>query len=272
MYLHPNAKINIGLYVTARRPDGYHDLETVFYPIPLHDVLRLEALAEGESQDDIQIVGMKGEAEENLAVRVWRSLQSEFRLGAARLYLTKRIPTEAGLGGGSSDAATTMLAVNEVFGLGLEADDMAARLTAFGADCPFFVYNRPMLARGTGNDFTPIDLKLSGWHLVLVKPAASVSTRQAYAGVVPHVPTRDLKESIAQPVAQWRKTIGNDFEPTVFDRIPSLEAIKQTLYDMGAVFASMSGSGSTVYGLFKRPMPEAPRVFSDCFVYTKRLP
>lgn len=272
MYLHPNAKINIGLYVTRRREDGYHDLETVFYPIPLHDVLRLEALPDSETVDDIQIVGMSGPEEDNLVVRVWREAQREFHLGAVRLYLTKRIPTGAGLGGGSSDAAATLMAINEAYGLGLKSDEMAARLNRFGADCPFFAYNRPMLARGTGNAFTPINLSLSGWHLVLVKPRESVSTREAYAGITPHAPTTSLERSIARPVSTWRESITNDFEAGVFARIPSLEAIKQTLYDMGATYAAMSGSGSTIYGLFDRPAPEAARVFSDCFVYTKRLP
>lgn len=274
MYTLPNAKINIGLNVVSRRPDGYHDLQTVFYPIPLTDSLELK---DGSKWDDdcvLVLSGLKveGRKEDNLVFRVFASLQKEFHLPPTIIFLSKHIPTGAGLGGGSSDAAFTMMMANEKFRLGLTEGEMEERLSAFGSDCPFFVRNKPVYAEGTGNIFSEISVDLKGWFFVLVKPPISVSTRQAYDGIHPTLPAISLMDMLATtPVSGWRDNIHNDFEPSVFLAHPKIAAIKSTLYDMGATYASMSGSGSAVYGLFPFPVENAQAVFPESFIFTCKL-
>lgn len=270
----PCAKINIGLYVTAKRPDGYHDLQTVFYPIPLWDQLEINVLDEKERKPfELRIGGkpVEGNPEKNLVVRVYNALKEEFGLPPLDIFLYKNIPTGAGLGGGSSDAAFMMKALNEQFALGLTEQEMERRVAAFGADCAFFVRALPAYATGIGDRLSPIALSLKGLYLLLVKPADFVSTREAYAGIVPAQPVTDLRTALSRPVEEWRDTVGNDFEASIFAAHPAIAAIKHTLYDMGAAYASMSGSGSTVFGLFRRPVDEAARVFPDCFVYSHPL-
>ncbi|MBQ5728815.1 MAG: 4-(cytidine 5'-diphospho)-2-C-methyl-D-erythritol kinase [Bacteroidaceae bacterium] len=269
----PIAKINIGLYVTRRREDGYHDLETIFYPIPLHDNLSISSLKMSDAPYQLQTAGHKieGNSEGNLIVKVYKQLAEEFDLPALDIYLYKRIPIGAGLGGGSSDAAAMIKLLNETFDLGLSTADMERRVARLGADCAFFVQGKPAFATGIGDILTPIELSLSGMHLVLVKPDIFVSTKEAYGGIVPATPEHDLLESIKAPIAEWRHTVSNDFEKNVFRLYPEIAAIKQTLYDMGAVYASMSGSGSTVFALFQHAVEEAERVFDDCFVWQSKL-
>ena len=269
----PIAKINIGLYVTHRREDGYHDLETIFYPIPLHDNLSISPLKMSDAPYHLQTAGHKieGNSEDNLIVKVYKQLAEEFDLPALDIYLYKRIPMGAGLGGGSSDAAAMIKLLNETFDLGLSTADMERRVARLGADCAFFVQGEPAFATGIGDILTPIELSLSGMHLVLVKPDIFVSTKEAYGGIVPATPEHDLLEAIKAPIAEWRHTVSNDFEKNVFRLHPEIAAIKQTLYDMGAVYASMSGSGSTVFGLFQHAVEEAERVFDDCFVWQSKL-
>lgn len=269
----PIAKINIGLYVTRRREDGYHDLETIFYPIPLHDNLSISPLKMSDAPYQLQTAGHKieGNSEDNLIVKVYKQLAEEFDLPALDIYLYKRIPMGAGLGGGSSDAAAMIKLLNETFDLGLSTEDMERRVARLGADCAFFVQGKPAFATGIGDILTPIELSLSGMHLVLVKPDIFVSTKEAYGGIVPATPEHNLLEAIKAPIAEWRHTVSNDFEKNVFRLHPEIAAIKQTLYDMGAVYASMSGSGSTVFGLFQHAVEEAERVFDDCFVWQSKL-
>ena len=269
----PIAKINIGLYVTRRREDGYHDLETIFYPIPLHDNLSISPLKMSDAPYHLQTAGHKieGNPDDNLIVKVYKQLAEEFDLPALDIYLYKRIPMGAGLGGGSSDAAAMIKLLNETFDLGLSIADMERRVARLGADCAFFVQGKPAFATGIGDILTPIELSLSGMHLVLVKPDIFVSTKEAYGGIVPATPEHDLLESIKAPIAEWRHTVSNDFEKNVFRLYPEIAAIKQTLYDMGAVYASMSGSGSTVFALFQHAVEEAERVFDDCFVWQSKL-
>lgn len=275
MLTFPNAKINIGLYVTERRPDGYHNLITAFYPIPLSDVLETKPLPTNFSDApySLQVVSPieLGRPEDNLVVKVYMALREEFALPSLDIYLQKRIPTGAGLGGGSSDAAYMMKMLNEEYRLGLSSEDMERRMAHFGADCAFFVRERPSLATGIGDRLEPIPLSLTGLTLVLVKPPVFVSTREAYSGITPGQPRYDLREALSAPLDTWHETVTNDFEQSVFAAYPALAAIKQTLYDMGAVYAAMSGSGSTLYGLFPHPVDEAERVFSDCFVFQQRL-
>ena len=281
MYCLPNAKINIGLRIVAQRPDGYHDLQTVFYPLPLTDSLEVKKAHHLHQPYEFILSGtpISGTNDRNLVVRVFLSLREEFQLPPTSIFLSKRIPVGAGLGGGSSDAAFMMKLLNDYYRLGLTDDDMEQRLTVFGADCPFFVRNTAVYAEGIGNEFSPVSLSLKGVYVVLVKPSVSVSTAEAYAGVVPqadtladtHTPAMDTLAAIKQPLEQWRDVVVNDFEPSVFARYPEIAAIKQTLYDMGAVYASMSGSGSAVYGLFSRPIDNAATVFPDCFTFAGQL-
>lgn len=276
MLTNPCAKINLGLYVTGRRPDGYHDLLTVFYPIPLSDTLEVEL---SKTNDwSLRTVGIKveGKMADNLVARVYLALRKEFDLPPVDIYLDKHIPTGAGMGGGSSDAAETMKLLNAMFALGLSEEEMARRLAAFGADCPFFVSRNPVLATGIGDVFSPVSVSLKGYTLALVKPPVFVSTREAYAGVDDIVrsstPTvESLAAALAKPVSTWRGVVENDFETSVFRAHPEIAAVKATLYDMGADFALMSGSGSTVFALFRHRVDELPRVFRDCFTYQSLL-
>lgn len=273
MLTFPQAKINLGLYVVSKREDGYHNLETIFYTIPLHDTLETQPLRNSNLPYSLQVVGadLGGSADDNLVVKVFRSLQEEFHLPATDIYLDKHIPTGAGLGGGSSDAAEMMLQINKTYDLGLTPVQMEQRLSHFGADCPFFVRKTPVFAEGIGNVFSPASVSLKGYTLLLIKPATSVSTREAYANITPAPPRHDLREAISKPINEWKNIITNDFELSVFPQHPEIAAIKQTLYDMGAVYASMSGSGSAVFGLFSHAVERPEAVFHDCFVFQQLL-
>ena len=273
MLLLPNCKINIGLNIVSKRSDGYHNLETVFFPIPLRDNLEFKEI-ENEDVPYRLVSGgvpIEGKPEDNLIVKVYLDMKTEFNLPALELSLYKNIPMGAGLGGGSSDAAAMMKGLNEAYNLQLSAEDMEKRLAKFGADCPFFVRNKPAFATGIGDELTNCNVSLKDKFIVLVKPDVFVSTKEAYAHVTPKLPAIPLAEAIKLPIETWKEQIVNDFEQSVFPFHPELPAIKQTLYDMGAVYASMSGSGSTMYGIFNRPTPEANEVFDKCFVYTKKL-
>lgn len=271
----PYAKINIGLYVTERRADGYHNLQTVFYPIPLHDNLEVKPLRIGAPTQRyaLQIAGneVQGSLDDNLVVKVYNQLCNDFELPPIDIYLYKRIPTGAGLGGGSSDAAAMMKLLNEQFQLGLSYEEMEQHVSKLGADCAFFIQSRPAYAEGIGDILSPISLSLKNKFLLLVKPDIFVSTREAYAGVSPQYPANDLRKALQQPIEEWKNTVFNDFEKSVFLVHPEIAAIKQTLYDMGAIYASMSGSGSTVFGLFNHPVEAATEVFNNCFVFQEKL-
>lgn len=273
MLLLPNCKINIGLNIVGKRPDGYHNLETVFYPIPLRDNLEFKEISEEDGPYQLILGGVpiEGNPEQNLIVKVYLSLKEEFNLPALELNLYKHIPMGAGLGGGSSDAATMMTGLNEHYDLGLSQQDMERRLAKFGADCPFFVRNRPAFATGIGDELSDSHVTLKGKHIVLVKPDVFVSTKEAYAQVVPQPAQVPLCEAITQPIERWKEMVVNDFEKSVFPNHPELPAIKQTLYDMGALYAAMSGSGSTIFGIFDRPITEAKEVFKQHFVFTQKL-
>ena len=277
MICYPNAKINLGLNVTERRPDGYHNLETIFYPIPLCDILNVETVTDITKADDetffpdscititqesddytLQTGGIdiNCPAEKNLIIKVLRLLKQEFNIPYLRISMLKRIPSGAGLGGGSSDAAFMMTTLNKMFNLRLSDDEMEQRLATLGADCAFFVRNRPVFATGIGNIFNPCELSLKGWTLVLVKPDVFVSTKEAYAGITPHAPNQCVTDIITRPIEEWKDLLVNDFEDGIFQLHPTIADIKTTLYRLGATYASMSGSGSSVFGLFKQPLNE----------------
>ena len=275
MILYPNAKINIGLNVVEKRADGYHNLETVFYPINLLDALEITT---DEHQADSVKLKVSGEAiagrpSDNLVMKACNLMRSMFPEKIERLsvHLHKHIPTGAGLGGGSSDAAFTIKALNEKFSLGMSVDQMEQLSAQLGADCPFFIKNQPVFAEGIGDIFTDIDIVLKGKTLVLVKPDISVSTADAYSLVSPHKPQQSLRESLRLPVEEWKSHVVNDFESGVFKKFPEIAAIKDRLYDLGALYASMSGSGSAVYGIFNQPVQYVDEVFAGYFCRQREL-
>lgn len=251
----PNAKINLGLRITERRSDGYHNLETIFYPIPLTDALEVVSSEDASlpaHQCRLFTAGVEiaGSMENNLVVRAYKLLDEQVGLPAIDIHLLKHIPTGAGLGGGSADCAFTLRLLNDLLQLGLSDNTLEELSARLGADCAFFVRNRPTFAEGIGNVFSPVHLSLSGMQLWLVKPPVFVSTRDAFAHIRPQRPKESLRDVILRPITAWRETLINDFEESVFPQFPAIAALKQQLYDRGALYASMSGSGSSVYGLF----------------------
>lgn len=266
MICFPNAKINLGLHVVGRRVDGYHDIETVFYPVPLRDALEVvEADAFSFSQTGIPL---DAPAEKNLVVRAMNLLKEKYPIPPLEVHLLKAIPSGAGLGGGSSDAAFMLKLLDGFCGLNLPVEELEGMAAALGADCPFFIRNTPVFASGTGNIFEAVELSLKGYHICIVKPDVSVSTREAYSMVTPSRPAASLKEIIKAPVTEWKNLMTNDFEAPIERKHPIIKEIKETLYSEGAVYASMSGSGSSVFGLFKEETALKDR-FQGCFVWTK---
>ena len=264
MVFYPNCKINIGLRVVRKREDGYHDLETIFYPVlGLYDELEVEAIKNTTQHytalhDSIQFLqeglAVDCPAEDNLIIKCYNRMRSRYpQIGDVRIRFKKNIPFGAGLGGGSSDAAHMAIALNEIFSLGLSKEQLAEEVRPLGADCPFFIYNTPCYAEGIGDKLTPISLDLSGLRLVMIKPNCGVSTKEAYAGIIRHPEVEgQIKTALTEEASfdAMRPLLINDFEQTVFPLHPEIAAIKQRLLDAGAIYAAMSGSGSTVFGLF----------------------
>ena len=252
MIVFPNIKINLGLSITEKRPDGYHNLETVFYPVALEDALEIRALPEADKKITLHQYGMEiaGNPEDNLVAKAYSLLDKEFHLPPVEIHLYKHIPSGAGLGGGSSDAAFMLKLLNGHFHLNLSEEQLEIYAATLGADCAFFIKNKPVYAEGIGNIFSPIELSLKGYQIMIVKPDVFVSTREAFANIHPHHPEYPVKEVIRRPVAEWKDTLINDFEASVFPQHPVIGEIKKELYNQGALYASMSGSGSSVFGLF----------------------
>ena len=269
MLLFSNAKINLGLHVTQRRPDGFHSIETVFFPVGWSDMV--EALP-GKSFS-LQCTGLSAgvEQERNLCARAFRLLQMDFGLPGAVMFLHKQIPLGAGLGGGSSNAATVLHALNEVFRLALPQSRLAEYAAQLCSDCAFFVYNTPMLATGRGEILQPVEVNLSGYELLVVKPPLSVSTAEAYAGITPKAPAADLRDVVSRGVETWREALVNDFEPSVFAKYPPIARIKEALYGCGARYAAMSGSGAAVFGIFDKMPANAERLFAGCTLFKQHL-
>lgn len=261
MIVFPNAKINIGLRVVFKRPDGYHNLETIFYPVKLTDAL--EMIPSRELKLSLSGLPVDQTGGENLVLKAWHLLKNDFNLPPVHFHLHKKIPTGAGLGGGSSDAAFTLKMVNKYFDLQLNTDELKDYAGQIGADCPFFIENKPVFAEGTGNRLTPVSLDLSSYQLIILKPAIAVSTAEAYREVVPAPAPFCLKEIINHPPEKWRSLIENDFEKSIFRKYPEIEQYKNALYEMGALFAAMSGSGSAVFGLFKQIPGDLERFFPE---------
>lgn len=271
----PNAKINIGLDIVSRRPDGYHNLVSVFYPLPWRDVL--EIVPARGTETTLTVTGRPCECpvESNLVMKAYRALDTAAGpLPPVDIFLRKIIPDGAGLGGGSADAAFTLVMLDEMFSLSLGTDTLAEIAATIGADCAFFIHNRPMLATGTGTTLTPVSLSLAGMAIAVVKPPVHVSTREAYAGVTPATPARSLADDIANlAIDRWQHCIANGFEASIFPRHPEIADIKSRLTDAGAVYASMSGSGSAVYGIFPTVTlaEKAADMFSGCDTFAAPL-
>lgn len=268
MICFPNAKINLGLNVVNKRPDGYHNIETVFYPVPIKDALEIvPATSTYFTQTGIPV---DGPPEKNLVIKALELLKAKYTIPPLDIYLRKEIPFGAGLGGGSADAAFMLKLVNDFCDLKLSCDEMEEMAVSIGADCPFFIRNSPVFACGTGNIFTPVDISLQGYYLCLVKPDIAVSTPEAYAMVTPNAPAISIKEIIVRPVEAWKDHLVNDFEQSVFPKYPVISEIKDSLYKQGALYASMSGSGSSVFGIFKEAT-HLKESFQDCYVWEGSL-
>jgi len=269
MVVFPNAKINLGLHVTARRPDGFHDIETLFLPVPLCDALEVIPAGDGVMRFVATGLDIPGEGTTNLCVKAYELMKNEFDLSPVHIHLHKVIPMGAGLGGGSSDGAFTLKLLNELFSLRLPQEKLNEMALKLGSDASFFLQNQPFFATGRGEVLEPAAPVVKGFFLLIVVPPVHVSTAEAYAGITPAKPTVSLKRILQEPPAAWRGKLVNDFEPSVFRKYPVIGEIKQRLYDSGALYASMSGSGSAVYGLFANP-PDVTDKFPGCFIFVTR--
>ena len=257
MIIFPHAKINLGLNVVERRSDGYHNLETVFYALPIQDALEVQVMESdfpSAVDCDLKLTGInvEGDEQRNLVVRAYKLLKEEFLwLPRVHAHLHKEIPTQAGMGGGSSDGAAMLRLLNTHFELGLTTQQLIERAAHLGADCPFFLLDGPAYAEGIGERLKPINLSLKGWYLGVVRPNIPVSTKEAFAFIIPQHPAVNCRDIVGRPVEEWRHLLVNDFEGSVFAQYPEIGRIKEQLYESGAVYAAMTGSGSAVYGLFR---------------------
>ena len=262
MKIKPCAKINLGLNVVNKRTDGYHDLETVFYPVPIYDEIEIT-----ESQEvALEIKGhpIEGDPEKNLVIRAYRMVASRYPLPPVHIILDKQIPMQAGMGGGSADCAFTIRLLNEQFHLGMTTGEMQQMAARLGADCAFFIEATPAYAEGIGERLTPIPLDLSRYRLVVVKPPVAVSTREAFSGIRVRRPRKNCRDIVRQPVDTWREELVNDFEESIFPLHPELKAIKERLYTLGARYAAMSGSGSALFAFFDELSSDFNESFTDC--------
>lgn len=269
MIIKANCKINLGLDVVRKREDGYHELETVMLPVVgLYDIVEVEPIASGV---EFRGVGIEVDCpmEKNLCVRAARLMQERYNVGGVSILLDKRVPFGAGLGGGSSDATAVIVAINDVYNLALEKSVLSALAAELGSDTPFFVYNCPMLCTGRGEIMSPVEVDLSGLWMMVAKPAGGVSTAEAYRGVKPCVPATPLTELLSRPIEEWQGSVKNDFEPHILAAHSEIQDIKTKMLDAGAVYASMSGSGSAVFGLF-REQPDI-EFAEDLFVHIEQI-
>ncbi len=251
MVIFPNAKINLGLSVLNKRSDGFHQIESAMVPVPINDALELIVAPDRNFGLTVSGIEIKESPENNLCVKAWKLLQSAYDLPEVKMHLHKVIPLGAGLGGGSADGAFTIKLINQVFDLGLSVSVMESYARQLGSDCPFFIKNQAALAFDKGDQLKRIEIDLSGYYLVLVKPDVYISTAVAYAGISPKIPDMPVNKIIQLPVEEWKRRLKNDFETSIFKIHPVLSEIKDTLFRSGAVYASMSGSGSAMFALFK---------------------
>ena len=273
MITFPCCKINLGLNVIAKRDDGYHDIQTVMYPIALTDALEIKRMNDNfpsPTPCDLLVTGMvtRCDPQDNLVVKAYNMLSAEYKLPRIHIHLCKRIPSQAGLGGGSADGAYMIRLLDERFRLNMGNAEMERYAARLGSDCPFFITAETAYATGRGEILEPADDEtgnLNGYWIALVKPDVAVSTAQAYASITPKAPRKNCRTVVRQPIETWKDDLSNDFENSVFKLLPQLATIKQKLYDMGAAYAQMSGSGSTIYGIFRKKPVDIEKTFNDCF-------
>jgi 4-diphosphocytidyl-2-C-methyl-D-erythritol kinase len=269
MVVFPPCKINLGLNILQKRGDGYHDIVTCFYPVPWTDVLEIVVSNQLTFVSTGNII--PGKPEENLCLKAYQLLKADFNINPVAIHLHKIIPTGAGLGGGSSDAACTLRLLNEIFDLKLSAERLSLYASKLGSDCSFFIHDEPMLGSGRGEILSAIRVDLKGKFLVIVKPEVHVSTVEAYAGVKPETPANSLQEILENhTLSDWKHVLKNDFEKSVFQRHAVIKEIKEDLYSLGAVYASMSGSGSSVFGIFEHEVEIKDR-FENCTTWCGTL-
>jgi len=250
MILFPNAKINIGLYITEKRPDGFHNLESCFFPIDWQDILEIIP-SKTKSTFSSSGIEIPGNPDSNICLKAYELLKYKYEIPEVKIHLHKQIPIGAGLGGGSSDGAYTLKGLNELFNLNLSNEELKNFARQLGSDCAFFIDNKPVFANKKGDEFEDIEYSLKGYYLYLIYPDIHVSTGEAYSNIKLNPSPIDLKKAIAQNPENWKDRINNDFEKSIFPNHPKLEILKDNFYKMGAIYASMSGSGSTIYGIFK---------------------
>lgn len=279
MIVFPCAKINLGLNIVSKREDGYHNLETVFYPIPLYDALEIKYMDEKFPSDtacDLKVTGNAVDCDEqkNLVIKAYHILAADYQLPRIHTHLYKHIPSQAGLGGGSSDAAFMIRLLDERFRLNIGNPEMERYAARLGADCAFFIEAEPAYAEGIGDVLMPADGpdgNLHGYYLCVVKPDVAVSTKEAYSAITPKKPAKSCRDIVRQPIETWKEELVNDFEEPIFKMHQKLAAIKQKLYDRGAVYASMSGSGSALYGIFKEEPKGIEEKFDGMFCEVMKL-
>ena len=266
----PNAKINIGLNIINKRPDGFHNIETIFYPIGLSDILEINISNDKINFKNTGLTVENKRFESNICYKAYQKLNNNFSLEPVNIHLHKIIPFGAGLGGGSSDASFTLKAINSIMKLNLNDNTIIKYAERVGSDCPFFIINKPSFASEKGNMLKPIDLSLKGYFLVIVHPGIHVNTAKAYSNISLKKPEISLSELIKQPIENWKETIKNDFEDSVFNDHPEIEIIKSKLYNLGAIYSSMSGSGSAVFGIFNYKI-DIKDSFNKYFIWTEVL-
>lgn len=271
MIVFPNAKINIGLRVTGKRPDGFHNIETIFYPVPLCDCLEFNESENTEALYQFTTSGIElidCPADQNLCIKAYRLIAKDYNLPKLKIHLHKKIPSGAGLGGGSSDATHIIKALNRYFKLSINDENLKKYAVELGSDCAFFIKNRPAYATEKGDVLSPAFISLWGYHIVIIYPGIHVRTSEAYENVTISNSEIPLTELIKKPVIKWKDCISNNFEQSIFLRYPEIRTIKELLYNAGAEYASMSGSGSAVFGLFEEePKPE--NIFPDTYFIWK---
>lgn len=270
MILFPNAKVNLGLNITGKREDGFHDIETCFLPVGLTDILEFIKIS-GKTNITFSGINIPGSINDNLCLRAWHILNEKYEIPSVKIHLHKVIPIGAGLGGGSSDAAFMLKGLNEYFSLNMSTNKLLKTAAQLGSDCSFFILNKPCLARGKGDILKPSSPDLAAYKIVIINPGIHVSTSEAYAGVIPSKPLFNINDNLKESPENWRNKIINDFEKNVFKTHREIGKIKNKLYDLGAVYASMSGSGSSVYALFERQAPcDIISEFKDCFTWIQK--
>ncbi len=272
MICFPNAKINIGLNVVSKRTDGYHNLETIFYPVPLTDILEFIVPENKIKATNIQLSGSYLDIpdKDNICMKAYNMLAKDYTLPNLQMYLHKIIPSGAGLGGGSSDAGFLLKQLNNYFKLEISTEKLIDYASKIGADCAFFIKNTAVFASGIGNQFENIELNLKGYYILIVKPNFSINTTTAFKNIKPSLAKISLKELIKSPIHAWKNKVKNDFEAALFPEYPKLSQIKSDLYNLGAEYASMSGSGSALYGIFKSK-PQINNLFKDNYSWLSKL-